>query len=132
MAAIKVKLVHGLSGISADHRATIVGLGLKKTNSEKILPDTPQTLGMISKVSYLIEWERVDGCPLCSSSYHLIIDAEASVVVCRDCGHRYVDPRPTQAESGKPPVRALPRQIKSGTTPVCSTANHFPVRPKPV
>jgi large subunit ribosomal protein L30 len=62
MAAIKVKLVHGLSGIPADHRATITGLGLKKTNSEKILPDTPQTLGMISKVSYLIEWERV-GAP---------------------------------------------------------------------
>jgi large subunit ribosomal protein L30 len=60
MAAIKVKLVHGLSGISASHRATIEGLGLKKTNSEKLLPDTLQTLGMINKVSYLIEWERVD------------------------------------------------------------------------
>jgi large subunit ribosomal protein L30 len=60
MAAIKVKLVHGLSGISADHRATVEGLGLKKTNSEKVLPDTPQTMGMISKVSYLIEWARVD------------------------------------------------------------------------
>ncbi len=60
MAAIKVKLVKGLSGISADHRATVVGLGLKKTNSVKLLPDTPQTVGMISKVSYLIEWERVD------------------------------------------------------------------------
>jgi large subunit ribosomal protein L30 len=60
MAAIKVKLVHGLSGISASHRATIEGLGLKKTNSEKIVPDTLQTLGMINKVSYLIEWERVD------------------------------------------------------------------------
>jgi large subunit ribosomal protein L30 len=60
MAAIKVKLVHGLSGISANHRATVEGLGLKKTNSTKLLPDTPQTLGMISKVSYLITWERVD------------------------------------------------------------------------
>jgi large subunit ribosomal protein L30 len=59
MAAIKVKLVHGLSGISASHRATVEGLGLKKMNSSKILPDTPQTLGMINKVSYLIEWERV-------------------------------------------------------------------------
>jgi large subunit ribosomal protein L30 len=59
MAAIKVKLVHGLSGIPAKHRATVEGLGLKKTNSTKILPDTPQTLGMINKVSYLIEWERV-------------------------------------------------------------------------
>ena len=33
MAAIKVKLVHGLSGISASHRATVEWLGLKKTNS---------------------------------------------------------------------------------------------------
>ena len=31
MAAIKVKLVHGLSGIPASHRTTVVGLGLKKT-----------------------------------------------------------------------------------------------------
>jgi large subunit ribosomal protein L30 len=60
MAAIKVKLVKGLAGISEDHRLTVVGMGLKKTNSTKILPDTPQTLGMISKVSYLVEWERVD------------------------------------------------------------------------
>jgi large subunit ribosomal protein L30 len=35
-------------------------MGLKKTNSTKILPDTPQTMGMIGKVSYLVEWERVD------------------------------------------------------------------------
>ena len=60
MAAIKVTLVHGLSGIPADHRLTVVGMGLKKTNSVKVLPDTPQTMGMIAKVSYLVEWERVD------------------------------------------------------------------------
>ena len=60
MAAIKVKLIRGLSGIPADHRLTVVGMGLKKTNSEKILPDTPQTMGMISKVGYLVTWERVD------------------------------------------------------------------------
>ena len=60
MAAIKVKLVRGLAGCPADHRLTVVGLGLKKTNSVKLLPDTPQTLGMLSKVAYLVEWERVD------------------------------------------------------------------------
>jgi large subunit ribosomal protein L30 len=60
MAAIKVKLVKGLAGIPASHRTTVEGLGLKKTNSTKILPDTPQTMGMIGKVSYLVEWERVD------------------------------------------------------------------------
>jgi large subunit ribosomal protein L30 len=60
MAAIKVKLVRGLAGCPADHRVTIAGMGLKKTNSEKLLPDTPATMGMIDKVSYLVEWERVD------------------------------------------------------------------------
>jgi large subunit ribosomal protein L30 len=60
MAAIKVKLVKGLAGCPADHRVTVAGLGLKKTNSVKLLPDTPQTMGMISKVQYLLQWERVD------------------------------------------------------------------------
>ena len=60
MAAIKVKLVKGLSGIPSDQRQTVVGMGLKKTNSTKILPDNPQTMGMINKVSHLVEWERVD------------------------------------------------------------------------
>ena len=63
MAAIQVKLVKGLSRVPADQRLVVVGLGLKKTNSTKILPDTPQTLGMIAKVSYLVEWKRVDAPP---------------------------------------------------------------------
>ena len=63
MAAIKVKLVKGLSRVPADQRIVVAGLGLKKTNSTKILPDTPQTMGMIAKVSYLVAWERVDAPP---------------------------------------------------------------------
>ena len=63
MAAIKVKLVKGLSRVPADQRIVVAGLGLKKTNSTKVLPDTPQTMGMIAKVSYLITWERVDAPP---------------------------------------------------------------------
>ena len=43
MAAIKVKLVRGLSRVPANQRVVVAGLGLKKTNSTKILPDTPQT-----------------------------------------------------------------------------------------
>jgi len=60
MAAIQVKLVRGLAGCPAPHRVVVQGLGLKKRDSTKILPDTPQTLGMIAKVSYLVEWKRVD------------------------------------------------------------------------
>ena len=63
MAAIKVKLVRGLAGCPAPHRVIVAGLGLKKRDSTKILPDTPQTMGMIAKVSYLVEWERVDAPP---------------------------------------------------------------------
>ena len=60
MAAIKVKLVRGLAGCPASHRVTVQGMGLKKTNSVKLLPDTPATMGMVEKVAYLVEWERVD------------------------------------------------------------------------
>jgi large subunit ribosomal protein L30 len=63
VAAIKVKLVKGLSRVPANQRLVVVGLGLKKTNSTKVLPDTPQTMGMIDKVSYLVTWERVDAPP---------------------------------------------------------------------
>ena len=63
MAAIKVKLVKRAGRRPGDPPATVDGLGLKKINSTKILPDTPQTMGMIAKVSYLVEWERVDAPP---------------------------------------------------------------------
>jgi large subunit ribosomal protein L30 len=63
VAAIKVKLVRGLAGVPAPHRTIVAGLGLKKRDSTKILPDTPQTAGMIAKVAYLITWERVDAAP---------------------------------------------------------------------
>ena len=63
MAAIKVKLVRGLAGCPAPHRVVVAGLGLKKRDSTKLLPDTPQTMAMLAKVAYLVEWERVDAAP---------------------------------------------------------------------
>jgi large subunit ribosomal protein L30 len=60
MSAIKVKLVRGLAGCPSSHRVTVQGMGLKKRDSVKLLPDTPATMGMIEKVSYLVEWERVN------------------------------------------------------------------------
>jgi large subunit ribosomal protein L30 len=63
VAAIKVKLVRGLSRCPANHRVIVAGLGLGKRESTRILPDTPQTMGMIAKVSYLVSWERVDAPP---------------------------------------------------------------------
>jgi large subunit ribosomal protein L30 len=63
VSAIKVKLVRGLAGCPETHRRVVSGLGLKKRDSTKVLPDTPQTMGMIDKVSYLVSWERVDAPP---------------------------------------------------------------------
>jgi large subunit ribosomal protein L30 len=60
MAAIKVTLKRGLAGCPAPHRVIVAGMGLKKTNSHKLLPDTPATHGMIRKVGYLLSWEKVD------------------------------------------------------------------------
>jgi large subunit ribosomal protein L30 len=60
VAAIQVKLVRGLAGCPAPHRVVVAGMGLKKRDSTKLLPDTPQTHGMIAKVAYLVEWKRVD------------------------------------------------------------------------
>jgi len=63
MAAIRVKLVRGLAGCPEKHRVIVAGLGLKKRDSTKLLPDTPQTQGMIAKVAYLVSWEKVDEAP---------------------------------------------------------------------
>ncbi len=63
MSAIKVKLVRGLAGCPAPHRVVVRGLGLRKRDSTRLLPDTPAIMGMIDKVSYLLAWERVDAAP---------------------------------------------------------------------
>ncbi len=52
---LTVKLVRSPIGCRADHRATVVGLGLRKLNSTKTLEDTPAVRGMINKVAYLVK-----------------------------------------------------------------------------
>ena len=52
---LKVKLVRSPIGCKASHRATVVGLGLRRLQSEAVLEDTPAVRGMIDKVSYLVK-----------------------------------------------------------------------------
>jgi large subunit ribosomal protein L30 len=52
---IKVKLVKGIARAREDHRATVRGLGLKWTSHVVEVVDTPETRGMIDKVSYLVK-----------------------------------------------------------------------------
>ena len=54
-ATVTVKLVKSIAGTRESHRATVRGLGLRKTNSESTLEDTPAVRGMIEKVSYLVK-----------------------------------------------------------------------------
>jgi large subunit ribosomal protein L30 len=52
---LTVKLVRSVAGTRESHRATVRGLGLRKTNSTATLEDTPAVRGMINKVSYLVQ-----------------------------------------------------------------------------
>ena len=52
---VKIKLVRSINGTRESHRATVRGLGLRKTNSTATLEDTPAVRGMIAKVSYLVK-----------------------------------------------------------------------------
>ena len=54
---IKGTLVKSPIGTNADHRATVLGLGLKKIGQTRELEDTPAVRGMITKVAYLVRAE---------------------------------------------------------------------------
>jgi len=54
---LKVTLVRSPIGTRDSHRATVLGLGLKKINQTRELEDTPAVRGMITKVSYLVKVE---------------------------------------------------------------------------
>ena len=54
---LTVKLVRSPIGTRASHRATVVGLGLRKLNSTSVLEDTPAVRGMINRVYYLVRAE---------------------------------------------------------------------------
>ncbi|CAI08300.1 50S ribosomal protein L30 [Aromatoleum aromaticum] len=54
---IKVTLVKSVIGTKQSHRATVRGLGLRRTNHCVELQDTPEIRGMVNKVSYLLKCE---------------------------------------------------------------------------
>ena len=52
---VTVKLVRSPIGTRTSHRATVVGLGLRRLNSQSTLEDTPAVRGMINKIAYLVQ-----------------------------------------------------------------------------
>jgi large subunit ribosomal protein L30 len=51
---LKVTLIKSPIGCKVGHRATVLGLGLKKMNQTRELEDTPAVRGMITRVQYLV------------------------------------------------------------------------------
>lgn len=51
---IKITLRRSAIGRPKKHKLVLAGLGLKKLNASVVRDDTPQTRGMISKVSHLV------------------------------------------------------------------------------
>ncbi|XOV82901.1 MAG: 50S ribosomal protein L30 [bacterium] len=54
---IKVTLIRSTTGHLKKHKACVIGLGLRKIGSTRILEDTPSVRGMINKISYLLKIE---------------------------------------------------------------------------
>ena len=52
---IKISLVKSTIGSVQSQIASVRGLGLRKLNSQSILDETPEVLGMIKKVKHLIK-----------------------------------------------------------------------------
>ncbi len=56
---VKITWVKSTIGRKEDQRKTIKALGLRKLNQSVVKEKTPQIMGMISKVSHLLEVEEV-------------------------------------------------------------------------
>ncbi len=60
MAKKTIKVTQVKSGIGRlpKHRATLVGLGLRRINHTVELEDTPSVRGMINRVNYMVKVEE--------------------------------------------------------------------------
>jgi len=55
---VKVTLIKSHIGKTANQKAVLKGLGLTKRQKTVALQDTPETRGMINKVSHLVKVEE--------------------------------------------------------------------------
>jgi large subunit ribosomal protein L30 len=59
-AKLKITLVKSMVGRPEKHRKVLRGMGLTKMNKTVELVDTPETRGMVHKVSHLVRTEERD------------------------------------------------------------------------
>ena len=56
---LRIKLVKSRFGRIKKHAASLSGLGLRKINREVVIDATPENMGMVNQVKYLLEVEDV-------------------------------------------------------------------------
>ena len=56
---VRIKLVKSRFGRLKKHAASLSGLGLRKINQEIVIDATPENMGMVNQVHYLLEVEDV-------------------------------------------------------------------------
>ena len=55
---VRIKLVKSRFGRLKKHAASLSGLGLRKINQELVIDATPENMGMVNQVRYLLEVEE--------------------------------------------------------------------------
>ena len=56
---VRIKLAKSRFGRLKKHAASLSGLGLRKINQELVIDATPENMGMVNQVRYLLEVEEV-------------------------------------------------------------------------
>lgn len=59
MEEVKITQVKSSIGTRPEHRRTLIALGLKKIGSSRTHKKTPQLIGMLRNVGYLVKIEKV-------------------------------------------------------------------------
>ena len=58
---LRITQTRSLIGRTADQRATVASLGLKRIRHTVVQPDRPEIRGMLRKVPHLVSFEEVEG-----------------------------------------------------------------------
>jgi large subunit ribosomal protein L30 len=58
--SLRVTLVRSTIGAKPKQRGTVRALGLRRINSQAVLPDRPEIRGMLDRVPHLVRVEEVE------------------------------------------------------------------------
>lgn len=56
---VAIKLIRSMFGRKKGHQQCVLGLGLRRMHHSIVVDGTPENMGMINKVSYLLEIQEL-------------------------------------------------------------------------